>query len=52
MLGDQLGHFEHAYRLFAAEDLLQLLVGVDVALVLGILQAVFLDVFPQLLHYF
>ena len=40
-------HLEHADALFA-EDLLQLGVSVDLALVLAVLQAVLLDILPQL----
>ena len=42
---NQLRHFEHGYRLLAAEDGQQLLVGVDLRLLLGVLQAVLLSFF-------
>src|SRR5262249_41211371 len=46
---DQLGHLEHRDRALAAEDRLELVVGVDHALVLLVLEAVALDVAPDLL---
>ncbi len=49
--GDQLGHLEHGDGAFAAEHLLELVVGVDVALVLGVLEIVLLDVDPESLDY-
>src|SRR2546427_351400 len=49
VLGDQLGHLEHADLLLAAEDLLERLVRVDHAAVLAVLELVLLDVFPELL---
>lgn len=48
--GDQLGHLEHGDGTLAAENLLKLLVGVDVALVLRILEIVLLDVGPEFLY--
>src|SRR5262249_21131640 len=45
----QLGHLEHADRVFAVEHLLQLGVGVDLPLVLAVLQIVLLDVVPDAL---
>ena len=47
MLADHLGHFEHANLLLAAEDGLELVIGVDHTPVLRILQAFFLDIGPQ-----
>src|SRR5690606_7686552 len=44
---DQLGQFEHGDLIFA-EDRTQLGVGIDVALVAGVLQVVLFDVFPDL----
>lgn len=52
VLRDQLGHLEHAYGLLAAEHLLEVGIGVDIPPVLGVLEAVFLDVFPQFLNDF
>src|SRR5262245_16983866 len=49
VLVDQLGHLEHRYRALAAEHGLELVVGIDVATVLLVLQAVALDVGPDLL---
>src|SRR4051812_35105298 len=43
----QLGHLEHADGILAVEDLLQLGVGLDRPLVLGILEVVLLDVVPD-----
>ena len=50
MLADELGHLEHVDRVLVENDL-QGLVGIDVALVLGILQLVLLDVRPELLDH-
>ena len=47
MLVNQLGHLKHVDRAFAAEDLLEVGVRIDVPLVGGILQVVFLDIDPQ-----
>src|SRR5688500_15350926 len=52
MLADQLRHLEHADRLLAGEHRLQLLVSIDVPLVLRILEAIALDVGPELLGHF
>src|SRR4051812_13803156 len=49
VLRDELGHLEHRHLGLAIEDLLQVGIGVDVALVLLVLEAVLLDVDPQLL---
>src|SRR5687767_7880389 len=46
---DQLGHLEHRHLRLAAEHSLQLVVGVDHAPVLLVLEAVALDVAPDLL---
>jgi hypothetical protein len=48
VLAHELGHLEHVDLLLAAEDGLELVVSVDVATVLLILQLVLLDVRPQL----
>ena len=44
---DELGHLEHGDLRLAAEDGLEERVGVDVTLVLGVLETVFLDVVPD-----
>ena len=44
---DELGHLEHGDLGLTAEDGLEERVGVDVALVLGVLETVFLDVVPD-----
>src|SRR5712692_7050186 len=49
MLVDQRGHLEHRDLLLAAEDLFQIVIGVDHPLVLLVLQAVGFDVVPHLL---
>ena len=48
VLGDELGHLEHRDGLLAAENFAQLVVGVDVAAVDLVLEAVLLDVGPEL----
>src|SRR5438445_8211801 len=48
VLVDQRSHLEHRDLLLAAEDLFQIVVGVDHPLVLLVLQAVGLDVVPHL----
>src|SRR5687767_4225519 len=52
MLVDEGGHLEHRNLLLAAENLLEVVVRIDHALVLLILQAVGLDVVPHLLRHF
>ena len=47
MLGDVLGHLEHADEFFASEDDLQIVVGVDHRLFDFVLQFVLLDVVPE-----
>src|SRR3954465_2001389 len=49
VLAHQLGHLEHVDRRLAAEHGLQRVVGLDHALVLLVLEAVLLDVRPELL---
>lgn len=49
---NELGHFEHVDSGLAAKDLLQFFVRINIALIGGILQVIFFDVFPQLLHHF
>jgi len=50
--GNEFRHLEHRYFALAPEDRLKLVVGHDVALVLGILKVVLLNVFPDLLNDF
>src|SRR5262249_58041146 len=45
----ELGHLEHRHLLLAPENLEELLIGIDEALVDRILQLVLLDVVPDLL---
>src|SRR5687768_11577824 len=52
MLVDELRHLEHRDLALAAEDRLEVVVGVDHATLLGILQALPLDVLPELLGHF
>ena len=52
VLRHQLRHVEHADLRLAAEHRLELVVGIDCAAVLCILQVVLLDVLPELLHDF
>ena len=49
MRRDELGHLEHRHFVFL-EDGLQLIVGKDISLVLGILQIMLFDVIPDALH--
>jgi|Laugresu1bdmlbdd_1035124.scaffolds.fasta_scaffold42879_2 hypothetical protein len=49
MRRDELGHLEHGDLGLPAEDRLEERVGVDVALVLGVLEIVFFDVVPDFL---
>jgi hypothetical protein len=49
MLAHELRHLEHAHAALAAEDCLERRVGVDLPLVLGVLELVLLDVDPELL---
>src|SRR6516164_9873186 len=51
VLVDQLGHLEHRDLLLAAEDGLQLVVGVDHPPLLGVLEIVLADVGPELLDH-
>src|SRR2546430_4637960 len=51
VLVDELRHLEHRDGLLAAEDLAERLVGVDVPLLLLVLQIVLLHVGPDLLHH-
>lgn len=47
MLRNELGHFKHADRGLAAENLLQVFVRIDVPLILLVLQTVLFDVDPE-----
>src|SRR5438309_5567696 len=49
---DQLGHLEHRHLVSAAEDGLELVVRVDHAAVFLVLQAIALDIAPDLLGHF
>src|SRR5215831_6180841 len=49
VLVHQLRHVEHGHLRLAAEDGLELIVGVDHAAILRVLQVVLLDVLPELL---
>src|SRR3954471_8434879 len=51
MSGEMLVHLEHGHSILA-KDLLELVVGQDLAAVLGVLQVVGLDVVPDLAHHF
>src|SRR3982750_1727448 len=48
----ELRHLEHRDARLATEDRLQVLVGVDLPAVLGILQVLLLDIAPELLGHF
>ena len=47
MLTDELRHFKHIDHGFTAKDGFELIVGIDISFVLGILKIVLLDVFPK-----
>lgn len=49
---DEFCHFKHVHCFFCAENFLKLLIWIDIALVLRILQVVFLDVRPELFSHF
>lgn len=49
---NQLRHFKHGDNVFATKDLLQLVVGLNVALIDWVLQIVLLNVIPQLFDHF
>ena len=51
MLRDELRHLEHRDLRLPAEDRLQRIVGIDLRLHLLVLEAVLLDVIPNLLDY-
>ena len=50
VLRDQLCHLEHRHLLLAAKNSLELVVGIDVAFVPGVLEPVLLDVHPETLR--
>ena len=52
MLEDQFGHLKHGNLGLSSEQNLEVRVGVDVALLVLVLEAMFLDVGPDLLHHF
>ena len=52
VVGDQLGHLEHADRLLATEYGFQGIIGIDVGADLLVLQVVLLDINPQFLGEF
>ena len=49
---DQLCHLKHTDLLFAIKDFFKLVIGVDHALVLAVLQSVFVDIIPELIRNF
>jgi hypothetical protein len=51
MLSKVLVHLEHAHLALAAKDSLKLVIGQDLALVLGVLQIVGLDVVSHFAHH-
>jgi len=52
MLDEVFVHLEHAHLALAAEDILELVIRQNLALVLGVLETVGLDVVPHLAHNF
>lgn len=48
MIGDQFGHLKHADRSLSVKHGLKGRVGIDLAFVLLVLQAILLDVIPEL----
>jgi len=48
MPGDQFGHLEHADLLLAVEDGFEALISIDEGLLFRVLQAVLLDIDPEL----
>ena len=48
MLGNEFRHFKHIHHRLATEHFLQVFVGIDVTLVLWILEILLLDVDPEL----
>lgn len=51
MAGNELGHLKHVDLALASKNHFQLSIGIDVALIDGILQAMGLNVLPELLHH-
>jgi len=47
MLGNQFGHFKHVDHTLAIKNFLQVFIGIDIALVFGILQIVLLLMYSQ-----
>ena len=52
VLGDQLGHFKHADLSLTAKNFFQVFIGIYIALILLILQAVLFDVDPKFFNDF
>ena len=52
MYRDELRHLEHVHHILAAEDLLEVRISDDIALVLRVLEILSLDVDPELLNDF
>jgi len=52
MLEDQLGHFKHGNAIFAIEDLLELVVGLDNSPIFRVLQIVAADIIPHFAGHF
>src|SRR3989344_1944106 len=50
MLSDKFCHLKHVDGLFAAENIFQILIRVDIPLVLRILEVVLFNVYPKLLY--
>lgn len=51
MLGDQLGHLKHGNGALAAKNGLKVVIGIDVALVGGVLEAMLFNILPKLFNY-
>ena len=52
MARDEFRHLEHAHLALAVEDRAHRVIGIDLGAFLFVLQAVFLDVVPELLGHF
>lgn len=52
MLGHELRHLKHVHDILTTEDRLECLIGIDVALILGVLEILAFDIDPELLHNF
>jgi len=48
--GDELGHLEHRDLILAVEEGAELVVCLDIALILRVLEIVLLNVYPELLN--